>query len=226
MPRCAAFALIRALPALVPALIPLACAPLSGLSGAELVLRDLGGQVVVLPTAFTFTSSSTGYSTSGSDSFRSGSGLELGGRYAYVPAGSSLGAVAGLDLTSQWYTYAGGEGLTTYGLRPSLGIGWAPLDRLTLVAEGGVSAGSARFALPASTSAPAFSSAGTSFGYDARLSARWAISERWRLQATLGYLISTTKLSGGGVDFTLDQRGSYIALGVTWQLSTRPTRLE
>ncbi len=200
--------------------------PLLGLPAAELVLRDLGGQVVMLPTAFTFTSSSAGYSTSGSDSFRSGSGLELGGRYAYVPAGASFGAVAGLDLAGQWYTYAGGEGLTTYGLRPSLGAGWAPFDRLTLVAEAGVSAGASRFSLPASASAPAFSSTGTAFGYDLRLSGRWALSDRWRLQAALGYLTSSTKLSGGGVDFTLDQRGTYVALGVTWQFSTRPTRLE
>jgi hypothetical protein len=206
---------------LIPALALFPLAP-----AAELVLRDLEATVAVLPTAFSFRSSAAGYSASGSDAFQSGTGLGLGGRYALVPAGSSLGLLAGLDLTGQWSTYQGGSGFTAYGLRAAAGAAWAPADRLVLGTEAGLATAFARFDLPASEAGPGYAATGTALGYDLRLSARWALSERWRVQFLVGYLVSSSSLAGGGVDLTIDQRGLYLGLGASWQLSTRPTRLE
>lgn len=195
-------------------------------TAAELVIRDVRGAALLRPTAFDFSVDSATVVRSGDDAFDSGTGFEIGSRYSWAPVGSALGLVAGGDLAYDSYTYDGDGGMGSYGLRLSVGLGWAFADRWTLLAEGGGNYVLADLELPASQAATAIDASGDGFGYDARLSLMFRFSRRWALHGHVGYLMQETTLEGHGATVDLEQAGIYAGLGFTWQFSNRPTGLE
>lgn len=197
------------------------------LPAAELVLRDLEASLIMRPTDFEFTLSTPSYQTSGNDGWTSGTAGELGYRHSFSRTGDSLGVVAGLSGTTEAYLYDAGGHLVGLTLRPSLGLGWAVLDRWTLVGEAGYSYGFGQMELPDSNSAPAFAATGTMTGLDMRAMSWWSVSRRFQLGALIGWQRGTWKLSGDrSTDLTIEQSGMYIGLGMAWRFSTDPVALE
>jgi len=213
----------RPLPTLLTAL--LAAAP-AAVPAAELIVRDIRGAVLVRAGDFDFELDSDTFDRSGSDSFESGTGLELGARYSWSAAGSSWGLVLGGDITADWYTYDEDQGLAMYGARGALGGGWSPFDRWTFVLEAGVGAAVSELEIPETSGAAEFTADGTALFYDARLSCLYRVAQRWSVHAHVGYMQADHDLSGSGVDVTLDQSGVWAGLGVTWMFSGKPPRLE
>lgn len=196
------------------------------LPAAELVVRDVRAAVLVRSSSFEFELDSPTFDRSGDDSFDSGTGIEVGARYSIAPTGSSWGLVFGGDVTADWYTYDGGDGLAMYGLRAAGGGGWALADRWTLVSELGVGYAFSEMTLPATNAAAEYTADGTSLFYDARLSCLFRVHERWSVHAHVGYMIASHDLDGSGVNITIDQDGIWAGIGFTWLFSNKPTRLE
>ena len=209
-----------------PLLICLACLIPNAGTAAELVVRDVRAALLVRSSDFEFDLDSPTFDRSGDDSFDSGTGFELGARYSFTPTGGSWGLVVGGDLTADWYSYDGGDGLAMYGLRAAGGGGWAVADDWTLVSELGVGYAFSEMTLPATSAAAEFTADGTSLFYDARLSCLYRVHERWSIHAHVGYMIASHDLSGDGVDLSIDQDGVWAGIGFTWLFSNKPTRLE
>ena len=196
------------------------------LPAAEVVIRDIRGAVLIRPTSFSFDLSGDNVDVTGDDAFESGTGFEIGGRYSFAKAGSSLGLVVGLDLASDSYTYSEGDGLGATGIRGNVGGAWAFSDRWTLIAEAGFGYQIVEFSLPASANAPAFDVEGDGTLIDGRLSLWYRPFERWAFHAHLGYMTASTSLDGGGLEMEMDQDGLFAGIGMTWLFSTKPALLE
>lgn len=204
----------------------LACLLPAALPAVELVVRDIRAALLVRSSDFEFELDSPTFDRSGEDSFDSGTGVEVGARYSIAPTGGAWGLVFGGDLTADWYSYDGGDGLSMYGLRAAGGGGWAIADRWTLVGELGAGYAFSELTVPATTAAAEFTADGSALFYDARLSCLYRVAKRWSVHAHVGYMIASHDLEGSGVDVTVDQDGLWAGLGVTWLFSTKPTRLE
>lgn len=202
--------------ALIPALAP----------SAELTVRDVRGAVLIRGGDFDFDIDSDTFDTSGSDSFDSGTGLEIGARYSFSSPGSSWGLVVGGDITADWYTYDSDGELSMYGARAAVGAGWAPLDRWTFVMEGGGGLAMSEFSLPADSTTGDFTADGTALFYDLRVSCLYRAARRWSVHGHVGYMMAEHDLSGDGVDVTLDQTGLWVGIGMTWMFSGKPPTLE
>jgi hypothetical protein len=111
--------------------------PVRILSSAEFVMRDLQANASVLPTSFDFTLAAPSANRTGSDHFDAGTGLELGGRYSIGRVGDPFGIVLGIDACETTYSYDSQNFLFAYGVRGSLGGGWAISDAFALTAEVG-----------------------------------------------------------------------------------------
>jgi len=217
---------LRSMPRCTPLLGVLTISAFTHPPTAELVVRDLQADLTVLPTAFSFQTSSPTVDASGDDRFRSGTGLALGARRSFATPGSAWGLTAGGDLFSQAWTYASDGSLATYGVHVSAGAGWAINDQWTLSLEPGVQVGSARLQLPATTVGPAFSATGRQTGFDLRLQAGWQMSERWILRAQVGWMSATfTGSENDGVTQDLTVRGAMVGIGVAWRWSNAPEPL-
>lgn len=197
------------------------------LPGAELVVRDLQADLLLRPTAFDFSLSTPSYAASGTDAWKSGTAGELGYRHSFSRTGDPVGLVAGISGTTEAYLYNSDGYLVALTLRPSVGLGWTPVDRWTLIAETGYSYGLGQISLPASSAAPSFTASGRMTGFDLRVMSWWSASERIQLGAVLGYQRDTWTLSGdSGTDLTINQAGMYVGLGLAWRFSTDPVSLE
>jgi hypothetical protein len=73
---------------------------------------------------------------------------------------------------------------------------------------------------------PALSESGTYFSYGATVVLLYTINDDILIGAKAGYQKASNKLSGGGVDLTLDNAGLLFGLGITYRLSTSPRSLE
>lgn len=199
----------------------------AALPAAELVMRDLQADATVLPTAFDFTLTTPTLTRTGKDSFDAGTGLELGGRYSFARVGDPFGLVIGLDATTEAYSYDSQDFMITYGLRGSLGVGYAFSDDWTLTADLGVSYGQTTLSLPASGVAPAFSADGTYRGFDLRVVGLYTISKRMLISMQVGYLsMSHSLTTSQSDDLTLNIKGPYVGIGMTWRFSNAPERVE
>ena len=200
--------------------------PLAG-QAAELVVRDLDAALILRPTTFDFTVSTASVESTGTDSWSSGSGLEVGYRHSLSFPGDSLGLVVGISGATDGYIYNEEGTLGTLTGRPSLGLGYAPFDGWTFIAEAGYSAGMGTLELPASKAAPAFSAVGGGSGVDVRGSVWWAVNRRLLIGAMGGWQTMTWKLSGdNSTDMEFTQAGVHFGLGVAWRFSNSPTTLE
>jgi len=204
-----------------PAVI-LAC--LSGLPGAELVMRDIGAGLELQPTALDYTVSSGVGDASGSDALSSAVGLELHGRYSLAGTGATHGAVLGLGLAAGRADYPGGGEWSTYTVRGLAGWGWAPTDRVTLLAEALLGLGVARLSL--SSDAYDLSTTGAIIEPGVQVGIHVGISDSVIAFGTLGYRRGIARLTGDDTDISLTISGLAVAFGVDWRLSNRPFLLE
>jgi hypothetical protein len=197
------------------------------LPAAELVMRDLQANMLVLPTAFDFTLDTDNFSRTGSDSFDAGTALELGGRYSFSRVGDPFGLVVGLDATTQAYSYDSEDFLFAYGVRACLGGGYAFTDSWSFTAETGVAFGWTDLSLPDSSTSEGFSADGDYLAFDLRLAAHYTISRRMLISFQAGYLSQTHDLqTDDGDDLELEITGAYIGIGMTWRFSNAPERVE
>lgn len=193
---------------------------------AELVVKDVGVSLSVLPTDFDYELESETLARSGSDSFVSGTGLALTGRYGLARPGDALGLVVGSELYADTWTYDGGGALATLGLRVSAGLGWAITDDLTLLVEPGLRYGVSTFDVPGTSTSGELAGSGTSSGFDARVAALWQLRPGLLLSAHGGWLAQTHELEDEDISLSLDQSGLTVGIGVSWRWSTAPPRIE
>ena len=195
-------------------------------STAELVIRDVGLQVAILPTDFDYTVEDPTVSRSGSDGFDSGYGLTLGGLYSFTRAGDRHGFLAGVGLDVGAYTYEGGGDMTTFGGSACGGYGVQLFERLDLRGLVRVGLGVADLSLPATTTTNALDATGGYLAYSAELGLGYAITDHIVVDASVGYGLSNAALTGDDIDVTLDTSGLRFALGLAWRLTNTPWRLE
>jgi hypothetical protein len=193
---------------------------------AELVVRDLHADLEVLPNAFDYKLTGGSADHSGSDAFDSHYGLAIGGDYSFAGPGDTHGFMAGLELTVEQASYASIGHLTSYGLRATGGYGYAFSDAWTAMARVGAGYGLATFDITSNSALPAISQSGSYFSYGATAVLLYTINDAILIDAKLGYQKASNKLSGGGIDMTLDNAGLLFGLGITYRLSTSPRSLE
>jgi len=195
-------------------------------SSAELVIRDVGLQVAILPTDFDYTVKDPTVSRTGSDGFDSGYGLTLGGLYSFTRAGDRHGFLAGVGLDIGTYTYEGGGDMTTLGGSACGGYGVQLFERLDLRGLVRVGLGVADLSLPATTSTNALEATGGYLAYSAEIGLGYAITDHLVVDASAGYGLSNATMTGDDIDVTLDTSGPRFALGLAWRLTNTPWRLE
>ena len=195
-------------------------------SSAELVIRDVGLQLAILPTDFDYTVEDPTVSRSGSDGFDSGYGLTLGGLYSFTRAGDRHGFLAGVGLDVGTYAYDGGGDMATLGGSACGGYGVQLFERLDLRGLVRIGLGVADLSLPATTSTNALDATGGYLAYSAEVGLGFAITDHLVVDASAGYGLSNATLSGDDIDVTLDTSGPRFALGLAWRLTNTPWRLE
>lgn len=193
---------------------------------AELVVKDVGVSLSVLPTAFDYELETGTITRSGSDAFLSGTGLALTGSYGLARPGDAFGLVVGGELSADTWTYDGGGALATLAARVSAALGWAITDDVTLLAGPGVRYGVSTFDVPGTATSGDFAGSGTVSGFDARLAVLWQLRPGLLLTAHGGWLTQTHTLSDGDIDLSLDQSGLVVGIGLAWRWSTAPPRIE
>jgi hypothetical protein len=204
-----------------------ALVPVRSANAAEFVMRDLEANASILPTAFDFTLTAPSATRNGSDHFDAGTGLELGGRYSIGRVGDSFGLILGLDASETTYSYDSQNFLFAYGVRGSLGAGWAINDAFTLTGEVGALYGKSKLSLPSTNAEPAFSADGHYTSYDVRLNGIYTITRRMLISVDAGYLSQSHRLTTNlGDSLTLDVKGVFVGIGMTWRFSNAPQRVE
>jgi len=199
--------------------------PLATAGAAELVIRDLQADVLLPPTAYTFTLDTPGGDQTGSDGFSSGSALCLGGRYSLSRSGDAVGLVGGADLEAAGYT-SSDTNLFDLGGRLSLGVGWAITDTWVVTLMGGYALGQGRFTADASNGAPQLTVRGPYHGEDLRLDLQYHVSRAFALDLGGGYWRDTHRLSGDASTLELQRSGGFVGIGFIWRLQSSPVRLE
>jgi hypothetical protein len=193
---------------------------------AELVTRDLFVSFDAQPTDFSFTADSAIGTRSGDDSFDSGFGISVGGRWSFTRPGSSLGLVIGGDLDVTSYRYENDAENLTGGVRLIVGAGWAITDHWELLLEPTVEYGLGTFEFPGTQAYSAYEADGTLFGYGLRLNLIHRFSDRWAVMGAIGWKRIDNDLSGDGIDLTLEQEGMSVSIGLLYRLSAAPARVE
>ena len=193
---------------------------------AELVIRDLGLRLEVLPIDFDYTVEDPTVSRSGSDGFDSGYGLSLGGLYSFTRAGDRHGFLAGVGLDIGTYGYDGGGDMTTLGGSAAGGYGIQLFERFDLRALIRLGFGVADLSLPATSTTNALDATGGYLAYRGEVGLGFAITDHVVIDAAAGYGMSTATLNGDDIDVTLDTAGPCFALGLSWRLTNTPWRLE
>lgn len=197
-----------------------------GAPAMELVRRDAVLAIEVLPADFDYRLEAPGGEISGSDEFDRSLGARLGGRWSFSRPGARGALVAGLDLRLGNATYGDHGTYRTVGAGLSLGYAYSLGRRWTMYAEPVVELGWASLDFAASASAPAFSADGRHSLYGVRAGAIYALSPRWLIDASLGYVSIASDTSADELDFTIDQHGFSASLGLVWRFSAAPARLE
>jgi hypothetical protein len=192
----------------------------------EVVRRDVVLAVEALPTDFDFTLDGPSGSTSGSDAFDTVLGLRLGGRWAWSQPGAAGALQLGIDGRLADAQYGPGGTYRTLGLGLSAGYAHVLSRDWTVFAEAIGEYGRASLDLDANATRAAVSADGSHLMYGLRAGALYALSRRWLLSGDLGYVRITSDTTSGDRDFTLEQSGLVIGIGVVWRFSDAPARLE
>jgi hypothetical protein len=198
----------------------------AGIQASELVIRDAFLELELPPRDFSFTLADGNGTRSGEDSFDSAYGLSINGLYSFAGAGDSHGWIVGGELALAQATYGSIGHLTSYVLRADGGYGWAYSDRWTIKGLAFVGYGRATLDITGNSAFSAFSASGAQLSYGAKLGTVFTLSERFLLNADVGYLIAKNDLSGGGVDMTIDNEGLLFGLGLTYRFSASPRPLD
>jgi hypothetical protein len=203
----------------------LACIASATASGAEFVVRDAQVELSALPTGFNYHASGGPTEVSGSDAFTSGTGLSGGVRWSWTAPGSALGVLGGADVVTNAFTYGGGGGMAEVGVRVAGGGGWAISDEWQMLGEVGLGYGAAKLDLNQSDSIPGASFNGPATTYDAHLSGTYQAWRHLQVMLSVGWQVSSYKLTGDGLDLTLDRSGPTVGLGLTWRIDDSPPRV-
>lgn len=192
----------------------------------EVVRRDLVLALEALPTDFDYTLDSPLGSDSGSDAFDTVLGLRLGGRWAWSRPGAPGAIQLGADLRVADGDYGGGGVYRTLGVGLSAGYAHVLSRQWTVFGEAIGEYGWATLDLDANGSRESISADGNHLMYGLRAGALFSLSRHWLLTADLGYASIASEVSTGDRDFTIEQAGLVIGLGVAWRFSDAPARLE
>lgn len=195
-------------------------------NAAELVIRDVGVEVELPATGYSFTLSDDTGSRSGRDSFTSGYGAGIGARWSFARIGDASGPVLGVALAVDRASYASGGSWASSEVRGQGGWGWAVNDRFAVLAEGLLGLGVARLTVEGNGVFPGFSAKGGLITPGVQAVALWSINERWVASGTLGYRYGLAKLSGDGADIDLTLSGLAVGVGLAWRITDRPFLLE
>ena len=195
-------------------------------TASELVVRNANLNLEFLPAAFDYTLTNAGSSRSGSDQFDTAFGIAAGGRYSIAGPGDSHGFIVGGHAFADQASYAGIGHLSDFGVRVDGGYGYAFNDTWTtyLMAEAGY--GRSTFDITSASTFPAVSLSGSSLRYGVVFGIDLTLVERWLVNGDIGWIKSTSSLSGGGVDLSLNRQGLMAAIGISYRFSTRPRTLE
>jgi hypothetical protein len=195
-------------------------------SAAELVVRNLYVDLEFLPADFDYQIKDGNGTHSGSDAFDTGLGLAFGARYSFARTGDEHGFLVGAQVVVSQASFDGIGHLTDYGFRAEGGYGIALNDSWSVSLLARLGYGWSTFDLSDNAEFPAVSLSGTALTYGGAVGVDWAVSERWQISTTVGYLMTGYDLSGGGVDLTLDRGGFAASLGFLYRLSNLPRPLE
>lgn len=193
---------------------------------AELVVRNLYFDFEFLPADFDYELKDANGTQSGSDAFDTGLGLAFGARYSFARTGDAHGFIAGAQVVVAQAGFDGIGNLTDYGLRAEGGYGIALNDSWSVNLLARVGYGWSTFDISDNAVFPSVSLSGNALTYGAAIGVDWSITERWQISSTVGYLMTSYDLSGGGVDLTLDRSGLSASLGFLYRLSNLPRPLE
>ena len=189
------------------------------------MVRDIGFDIELLPSAFDYTIDGN-TSRSGSDEFDRSIGIVIGCPYSFAGPGDSHGFLAAGELALSQSSYGAIGHLTRYGVRVVGGYGYAFSDSLSFTAMAKLGYGLATFDLSANSAFPALSATGTTLTYGLMLGADYTFSDRFLAGIKVGYLKMADKLSGTGVDITIDNAGLAFALGFSYRFSNSPRTLQ
>ena len=193
---------------------------------AELVIRDVGLQLELPPTDCSFDFTDDNGTRSGNDSFSSGYGAVIGGRWSFARIGDPSGPVAGIDLAINRASYATGGSWSSTEVRGQAGWGWALNDRVAVLAEGLLGFGVARLTVDGNGEFPGFTANGVLKSPGVQAVGLYSINDRWVASATLGYRYGLAKLSGDGTEVDLTLSGFAVGIGLAWRITDRPFLLE
>lgn len=193
---------------------------------AELVIRDVGLELELPPTGYSFTVTDDTGTRSGNDSFSSGYGAAIGGRWSFARIGDASGPVAGIALAIDRASYSTGGSWSSTEVRGQAGWGWALNDRFAVLAEGLLGLGVARLTVDGNGAFPGFTANGGLVSPGVQAVGLYSINDRWIASATLGYRYSLAKLSGDGTDVDLTLSGFAVGIGLAWRITDRPFLLE
>jgi hypothetical protein len=202
------------------------CGALGVTPAAELVVRDIGGGLVLAPTSFTYDLTDGNGTRSGSDTLASRYGIEATGMYSFAGTGDRGGPVAGGGLHLSRGTYGSGGGLDDYGIHARGGWAWAWSDQIAVAVEGRLAAGFAEFTLDGGDAFPRYRATGPTLGLGAGLAGTWAFTERLAVRLDIQYRRDQARLSGDGADLDLIVSGPAVALTLAWRASATPFLLE
>lgn len=198
----------------------------AGAWAAELVVRNLYVDLEFLPADFDYEIDDGNGSQSGSDAFDTGLGLAVGARYSFARTGDSHGFLVGAQVVVAQAGFNGQGNLTDYGLRAEGGYGLALNDAWSVDLLARLGYGWSTFDISDNAVFPSASFSGTALTYGGALGVNWAVSERWQISTTVGYLMTNYDLSGNDIDLTLDRGGMSASLGFLYRLSNLPSTLE
>lgn len=193
---------------------------------AELVIRDVGLELELPPTGYSFTVTDDTGTRSGNDSFSSGYGAAISGRWSFARIGDASGPVAGIALAIDRASYSTGGSWSSTEVRGQAGWGWALNDRFAVLAEGLLGLGVARLTVDGNGAFPGFTANGGLVSPGVQAVGLYSINDRWIASATLGYRYSLAKLSGDGTDVDLTLSGFAVGIGLAWRITDRPFLLE
>lgn len=199
----------------------------SGLPAVEPTVRDLTVDVEILPAEFEFDLSSSEVSVSTDDSFDQALGFAIGGRYGLGWPGSPHTFVGGLQGIIGLYEYdPSSASYTNYGLRATLGYGYAISDRWTVLGELLAEFGIAEFEFGSSDAVDGTTLDGDYQRYGLQTRVAFEITDSWLTNAHLGYMFGSAELEGDGRTLDMDQSGFLLGIGCSYRFGGAPERLE
>ena len=197
------------------------------LNAAEPTVRDLTVDIELLPAEFDFELRSSEVAVDTEDSFDQALGFALGGRYGLGWPGSPHTVVGGLQLTAGLYEYDPSDAsYTSYGVRATLGYGYAINDRWTVLGELLAEYGIAEFKFGTSDAVSGIALDGDYDRFGAEVRGVFEISDQWLTNAHLGFMVGGASLDGDGRTLEMDQSGVLFGIGLSYRLGASPQRLE